>query len=84
MAQQIYGHFSRLTLSCQAPSVSGCARVSSVMFFSLLIVHSLWGQETELGMTLNKQWTTIQEWLSALLAWRGLREVEADDMGQRR
>jgi arsenite-transporting ATPase len=45
-----------------------------------LIDHNLWGQETELGMTLNKQWTTIQEWLSALLAWRGLKEVEADDI----
>lgn len=45
-----------------------------------LIVHNLWGQESELGMTLSKQWTTIQEWLSALLAWRGLKEVEADDI----
>jgi arsenite-transporting ATPase len=45
-----------------------------------LIVHNLWGQETELSITLNKQWTTIQEWLSALLAWRGLKEVEADDV----
>jgi arsenite-transporting ATPase len=45
-----------------------------------LIVDNLWGQENELGMTLNKQWTTIQEWLSALLAWRGLKEVEADDV----
>jgi arsenite-transporting ATPase len=44
------------------------------------IVQNLWGQETEIGITLNKQWTTIQEWLSALLAWRGLKEVEADDM----
>jgi arsenite-transporting ATPase len=45
-----------------------------------LIVPNLWGQEAELSMTLNKQWTTIQEWLSALLAWRGLKEVEADDI----
>jgi arsenite-transporting ATPase len=44
------------------------------------IVHNLWGQETELSTTLNKQWATIQEWLSALLAWRGLKEVEADDI----
>jgi len=44
------------------------------------IVHNLWGQETELSTTLNKQWTAIQEWLSALLAWRGLKEVEADDI----
>jgi arsenite-transporting ATPase len=45
-----------------------------------LIVPNLWGQEAELSMTLNKQWTAIQEWLSALLAWRGLKEVEADDI----
>lgn len=45
-----------------------------------LIAQNLWGQEPELGTTLVKQWGTIQEWLSALLAWRGLSEVEADDI----
>lgn len=44
-----------------------------------LVVPNLWGQETELT-TINKHWSTIQEWVSALLAWRGLEEMMADEM----
>jgi arsenite-transporting ATPase len=44
------------------------------------IADKLWAQETELGMTINEKWATIQEWLSAILAWRGLDEIVADEI----
>ena len=44
------------------------------------IVNNLWAQETELSLTVNQQWAIIQQWLATLLAWRGLREVVADEM----
>lgn len=44
------------------------------------IIKNLWAQETELSSTVNEQWATIQQWLATLLAWRGLREMVADEM----
>jgi arsenite-transporting ATPase len=44
------------------------------------IAENLWAQETDLSSTVNEQWTTIQQWLSTLLAWRGLRGIVADEM----
>lgn len=45
-----------------------------------LITDKLWVQETELSSTVNEQWTTIQQWLATLLAWRGLSGMIADEM----
>jgi arsenite/tail-anchored protein-transporting ATPase len=45
-----------------------------------LIAPNLWAQETDLTQTVSQQWTTIQQWISTLLAWRGLREMVADEM----
>jgi arsenite-transporting ATPase len=44
------------------------------------LANNLWGQETNLNATIEKQWTTIQKWLSALLAWRGLQNIIADEI----
>ncbi len=44
------------------------------------LVPNLWGQETELTTTINKHWSTIWKWVSAILAWRGLGEMMADEM----
>jgi len=45
-----------------------------------LITPNLWGQETELSHTLEAQWGTIRRYISALLAWRGMDEVTADEI----
>jgi len=45
-----------------------------------LIIPNLWGQEIELSQTMRIQWETIQRYLSALLAWRGMDEITADEM----
>jgi arsenite-transporting ATPase len=45
-----------------------------------IIADKLWAQETDLSSTVNEQWSTIQQWVSTLLAWRGLREIVADEM----
>ena len=44
------------------------------------IAQNLWGQETELSQTVNAYWGTIQKYISALLAWRGMDEVTADEV----
>lgn len=44
------------------------------------LAKNLWAQETDLSSTVNEQWTTIQQWVSTLLAWRGLREIVAEEM----
>ena len=44
------------------------------------IAHNLWGQETDMSQTVEQHWGTIQEWVSALLAWRGVDEVLAEEM----
>jgi len=45
-----------------------------------LIIPNLWGQETELSQTLETQWGSIQRYLSALLAWRGIDELVAEEI----
>jgi len=47
---------------------------------SQLIAPNLWAQETNIFQTLKTYWGTIQKWLSALLAWRGMDEIVADEM----
>ena len=44
------------------------------------ITPNLWGQEPEIAQTIEKNWGTIQKWMSALLSWRGIDEVVADEM----
>jgi len=45
-----------------------------------LIIPNLWGQETELSQTLETQWGSVQRYLSALLAWRGMDEIVAEEI----
>ena len=45
-----------------------------------LIIPNLWGQEPELSQTLEAQWGSIQRYLSALLAWRGIDEMVAEEI----
>jgi arsenite-transporting ATPase len=44
------------------------------------VADNLWVQETELTATVNERWTTIQQWFSSLLAWRGIDEMVAEEM----
>ena len=41
---------------------------------------NLWGQETDVYYNLEKYWGTVQQWLRALLSWRGLDELVADEV----
>lgn len=45
-----------------------------------LIAPNLWGQETEMSRTLKTYWSDIQDWMAALMAWRGMEEIIADEM----
>jgi len=45
-----------------------------------LIAPNLWGQEAALSQTLGVQWGSIQKYLSALLAWRGIDEIVAEEI----
>ena len=45
-----------------------------------LITPNLWGQETNMPQALKTYWDTIQGWMAALLAWRGVDEITADEM----
>ena len=45
-----------------------------------LIVSNLWGQETDLAQTLESNRREIHDYLAALLAWRGVDDVIADEI----
>jgi len=45
-----------------------------------LIVPNLWGQETDLARTLENNRREIHNYLAALLAWRGVDDVIADEI----
>jgi len=44
------------------------------------IAQNLWGQEVDVEREVDAHWGTVQLWLRALLSWRGVDEVMADDM----
>jgi len=44
------------------------------------IVPNLWGQEPGISQTIETHWSTIQQWISAIFAWRGMDEIVADEM----
>ena len=45
-----------------------------------LIAPNLWGQEPEFFKMMETQWKTIRRYVSALLAWRGMDEMTAEEM----
>lgn len=45
-----------------------------------LVAPNLWAQETDMSATIQTYWTTIQEWMAALMAWRGMEQIMADEM----
>ncbi len=44
------------------------------------IAENLWAQETDVEYNLKKHWGTVEAWLRALLQWRGLDELVADEI----
>jgi len=45
-----------------------------------LIIPNLWGQETELSQAVKTYWETVHNYISALLAWRGMDEITAEEV----
>jgi arsenite-transporting ATPase len=45
-----------------------------------LVVPNLWARETEMAQTVEKHWGRIKEWLAALMVWRGMDQIVADEM----
>ena len=44
------------------------------------ILPNLWGQEVDIYQTLGEYWGTIRQYVSALLAWRGMNRIVADEV----
>jgi arsenite-transporting ATPase len=45
-----------------------------------LVAENLWAQETDVYHNLETHWGTVKDWLEALMAWRGLDKLVADEM----
>lgn len=44
------------------------------------IAPNLWAQETDVYYNLEKYWGTVRDWLAALMSWRGVDEVVAEEI----
>lgn len=44
------------------------------------LAPNLWGQETDIIKTLETKWGTLRSWMAALMAWRGMSDIVADEM----
>src|SRR4051812_48355690 len=44
------------------------------------VAPNLWAQETDVYHNLRTHWGIVQEWLEALMAWRGMDSIVADEM----
>jgi len=44
------------------------------------VKENLWGQETEIYQAMESYWGTISRYMSALLAWRGMDNIVADEV----
>ena len=46
----------------------------------LQISANLWAQESNVLYNMEKHWGTVKRWLSALMAWRGVDEIVAEEI----
>ncbi|MBI4337150.1 MAG: ArsA family ATPase [Chloroflexi bacterium] len=44
------------------------------------VSKDLWGQEIEVLREMERHWSTVQEWLAALMQWQGMDEVVAEEL----
>ncbi|MGQ9632603.1 MAG: ArsA family ATPase [bacterium] len=44
------------------------------------IVHNLWGQEIDVYYSMGKYWGTVRQYLMALMNWRGLDKLSAEEV----
>jgi len=44
------------------------------------VIPNLWGQETEIYKTLETYWGVIQRYIAALMSWRGMSGIVADEV----
>jgi arsenite-transporting ATPase len=44
------------------------------------VIPNLWGQETEIYKTLETYWGVIQRYIAALMSWRGMNGIVADEV----
>lgn len=45
-----------------------------------LIAPNLWARETQMAQTVQEHWGRIRKWLAALMVWRGMEQIVADEM----
>jgi arsenite-transporting ATPase len=44
------------------------------------VADNLWGQESDVYFSVKQWWGIVQEWLTALLVWQGMQELEAEEI----
>ena len=44
------------------------------------LTANLWGQETDITQTIEAKWGILSRWMAALMAWRGMDEIVAEEM----
>src|SRR5207247_9061390 len=44
------------------------------------IAPNLWAQESDITYNLDRYWSTVQMWINALFAWRGVDELVAEEL----
>ena len=44
------------------------------------LAENLWGQESDIYYNLDLYWKTVQNWINALFAWRGVDEMVAEEL----
>lgn len=45
-----------------------------------LVAPNLWAQESNIFYNIETHWGTVRDWLAALLAWRGVDEIVAEEI----
>jgi arsenite/tail-anchored protein-transporting ATPase len=46
----------------------------------VLLTDNLWAQESDIYYNLDLYWKTVQKWINALFAWRGVDEMVAEEL----
>jgi arsenite-transporting ATPase len=44
------------------------------------VANNLWAQESDVYFSIKNWWGIVQEWLTALLIWQGMQELEAEEI----
>ncbi len=72
--------YKTIVMSTDAAHSLGDSLDTQLGSSAVQVTDKLWAQEPDIGESIKAHWGTVREWLSAIMAWRGMTGMVAEEM----